>query len=237
MNETRLRHYLLGILPEPEAEALEERLLEDEELFVTLRSVEDDLLDDFANGRLDDSALSAFRQRYRGRRLTFARALAHRGTNVVPISRRWWIAAAAAAALVIALLIRVEEKGPRLSTAARTTTAARARASVVHTVSIALGTSRSAGGPQAITVPRDATALDLRVRVDPEDKFARYSLELRAADGSIAARADRIQALSEGGELVLPFVVPASSLRAGSYELAVHGDAEPLGFASVEVHR
>ena len=46
MTDADLRAYLLGQTTEPDAERLEVRALEDEDFFVTVRSVEDDLFDD-----------------------------------------------------------------------------------------------------------------------------------------------------------------------------------------------
>lgn len=236
MSELRLRDYLLGRMAENDAERLEERLLEDQELFLQLRAVEDDLLDDVARGQVDASFLNSTR----AKRLLFARALARRGTNIVPIARRWWItaAAAAAAAIAIVFLAQVDDRRPRLSTpAGQSVTRGQAAAPVLHAVSITLGTSRSSGAANVITIPKNATTLEFRVRINPADTFDRYAVELRTADGRIVAQSDQIKAVAEGGELVLPFAVPASSLNDGSYELAVHGDNEPLGFSTLEVHR
>ena len=53
MNDADLRAYLLGQTTEAIAEQVELRALDDEEFFVTVRSVEDDLFDDYARGRHD----------------------------------------------------------------------------------------------------------------------------------------------------------------------------------------
>ena len=76
MNEAELRAYLLGEATEEEAARLEGRLLEDDELYQVLESVEDDLLDDHARGRLDAADRARFEARYGadGERQRFARA-------------------------------------------------------------------------------------------------------------------------------------------------------------------
>ena len=83
LTDGELRAYLLGQTPADEAAHLEERLLEDEEMFATLRAVEDDLLDAFARDRLPAAEREQFRERYGGQteRIAFARALAQRTTS------------------------------------------------------------------------------------------------------------------------------------------------------------
>ena len=107
VNEPSLRAYLLGQLPAAEADGLEERLLEDEELFLTLRGVEDDLFDAYVRGTLTDDERRRFEERHdrRKERIAFARALAARAPSarVIPFARRPWVPLAAAAALAVAI--------------------------------------------------------------------------------------------------------------------------------------
>ncbi len=59
-----IRDYLLGQLPEPEAERLDELSITDNECAERIRSVEHDLVDAFARGELEGVALEQFRSRY-----------------------------------------------------------------------------------------------------------------------------------------------------------------------------
>ena len=75
-----LRSYLLGLLSEEEAGALEEAYFGDPELLARVRGAEDDLLDDYAAERLTGPDRRAFEARYLGppplrRRVEAARAL------------------------------------------------------------------------------------------------------------------------------------------------------------------
>src|SRR4051794_6313936 len=74
------RAYLLGRMPDADAEQFEARLLDDDETFEMLRSIEDDLLDDYARGRLTADDRPRLVQRYGNQpaRLQFAAALAQR---------------------------------------------------------------------------------------------------------------------------------------------------------------
>ena len=81
-----LRDYLLGHLPEPEAERLDELSITDEECAERIRAAEHDLVDAFARGELNQAASEQFRTRYlttpRGRAATrFAEALQSRDEN------------------------------------------------------------------------------------------------------------------------------------------------------------
>lgn len=75
-----IRAYLLGLLPEADAEAVEDAYFVDPEAFDRVRAVEDDLLDDYAAGRLGPTEKGAFESRYLAseplrQRVTAARAL------------------------------------------------------------------------------------------------------------------------------------------------------------------
>src|SRR5688572_17524517 len=64
MDDAALRRYLLGLLPEAEAEALEEAYFARPEVLERVRLAEDDLLDDYAAGRLETGERAAFEGRY-----------------------------------------------------------------------------------------------------------------------------------------------------------------------------
>lgn len=53
-DEVVVRQYLLGVLPEPESDRLEQRSLDDEAFFEEIQEIEDELIDDYAGGALTD---------------------------------------------------------------------------------------------------------------------------------------------------------------------------------------
>jgi hypothetical protein len=243
MNEATVRDYLLGRLPENEREVLESAALQNEETYETIRAVETDLFDDYALNRLPAEDQRAFLERYGDRtdRISVARALSRRTGGVVAFRARRWMEWSAAAAIVIAVgsvLVRdmtqsgpatpiVRTPHPKIVIAAPVTP-------VVPPllVPITLGGSRSAGTATIVTIPKDAETVRFRVRLNAEDRFDRYAMELLPA-----WRVDGLQATSENGELVVLADVPANALKDGKYELAVHGNGDDLGFVTVEVHR
>lgn len=251
MNDSTLRAYLLGQLPEDDAAKVEEQALQDDDFFQTLRSIEDDLFDEHARNRLSGADRERFLERYSGQpqRAAFARALAARTSSgrVLLFSPYRWVAGLAAAAVLVlavgTLVMRREAAQPGTAPAGRPSTQAVAAPSAPPVVvALALGTSRAAGSATPVTVPKDAASVDLRIRLDPADRFDRYALELRSAGDTVVWHADDARAATENGELVVHGTVPAASLDAGSYELAVRGSRagaapEDVGFAALEVHK
>jgi hypothetical protein len=247
--DDELRAYLLGRMPADEAARLEERLLEDDDLFGTARSVEDDLFDAHARGRLNPLEQQQFLARYGDQtaRIAFARALAAR-TGASPVRLKAdttyaWMPLAAAAVLVLAVggYLLVRQQTPRVATqTAAISTVARTPA--VAVAMLTLGTSRAPGAPLAVTLPTDASALRLHIVINPADRFDRYALDLRSTADRIVWHGDDLHASSDASELSLIVDVPAGSLENGTYEVAVRGvnggaPAEALGFVTVEVHR
>lgn len=75
-----MRRYLLGLLPEPEQVALEERFFEDGEILNEMRAVERDLVDAYVRGQLAPDEKSVFESHYlsvhrHAERVAFARDL------------------------------------------------------------------------------------------------------------------------------------------------------------------
>ena len=244
-----MRAYLLGQATEADAEHFEEQLLEDEQIYTTLRSVEDDLFDEFARGALTDTERTQFLERYgadRGR-LLMAQAFARRShlqrhdTASARSVWRSWVPLAAAATLAAAVGATMWP-GPRPVVVAPTVQSAAApRAIVPAVLLVTLGTSRSAAAAPVAELRSGTSVLELRVRLDPSDRFDRYSMELRNGSGFVW-QDEGLHASTRDGEPIIVASVPAASLEAGSYELAVRGvtgasPAEALGFVTVRVAR
>ena len=243
VNDPELRAYLLGRLPEAEAEHLEERFLEDDDLFATLRGVEDDLVDEFARGQLSDADARAFAGRTEGQdgRVLFSRALSKKARKTAPRARPLWIPFAIAATLVLALGLPPFLTRPAQAPVTEPApTSAAAPADVALTVLIATTRSASSGGE--VLLPENTARLRLSVTLDPEDRFDQYRLELRSPAGIVVYRADDLRKAAEGGMLMLKADIPASVLIAGAHELEVTGlrpgaAAEPLGFATIRIRQ
>lgn len=245
MTDIALRAYLLGRATDADAARIEARLKEDEQLVGTLQSLEDDLFDEYARNSLSADDARRFLERYgdQQERLAFARALAAR-TSRNRSGRRWgWMPLALAAALVLAaggyVLTRSSTPAPA-GAVARQAPALVAPPTVLALVT--LGGSRGASGATAIALPKGANAIQLRVRLNPADRFDRYAMELRSASNAVVWRADDRRASAEAGDMIIEATVPAASVSDGSYELGVRGltgsaASEPLGFVQVKIAR
>jgi hypothetical protein len=117
LDDAVIRRYLLGLLPEPEVEAVEEAYFGQAEVFDRVRGAEDDLIDDYVAGRLERSEAAAFEARYLSspplrQRVEAARALRlarpPAGASA-PVTRRvrWLGPLAIAAGIAIAVVAAV----------------------------------------------------------------------------------------------------------------------------------
>jgi hypothetical protein len=244
-----MRAYLLGQAPEASAVRLEERVLDDEQIFATLKSVEDDLFDEYARGALTSAERARFLERYgadRGRLLAAQalarRSLRHRVVSFGTFGRRQWMSLAAAATLVAAVGATMWSRDRHADTGPQVRAAAPQPTVVPAVLLVTLGASRSAAVPPALTLPKETSTLELRVRLDPADRFDRYSIQLRSESGGLVWHHDDLGASTQNGEPIVVAVVPTNSLESGSYELAIRGasgstTSETLGFATVKVSR
>lgn len=115
--DQRLTNYVLGLLPESEAEQLDEASIADDGVAARLRAVEDDLVDAYVRGILCGKTLQSFEQHYLAspirrdkvafaRRFTLAVDRASVSAPVTPVPRisgrsLWRLTAVAAALFVV----------------------------------------------------------------------------------------------------------------------------------------
>jgi hypothetical protein len=241
-----LRAYLLGHATPEDAERVEARLLEDQDVFDAVREAEHDLFDEYARGRLAAGDRARFLERFGTQtdRIAFARALAARtggGTvlRFARFTRPRWIQAAAAALLVVAagsvlLTRRHPEKGPYpFSPEIRTAPSAGVTVAV-----LTLGTSRAASTAASVALPKKSAALELHIRLDPADRFDSYSVSVRSSANAIVWQAANLPAAVVNGELTITATIDASALAAGSYEVAVQGNNnDVLGYQTLTISR
>jgi hypothetical protein len=242
VTDAECRAYLLGRLTPAEADRLEARMLDDDELFQAARSAEDDLFDAFARGQLLPDDRSRFLERFGGDRdrIAFARAFAARRGGV-PQRPQFWVPLAAAALLAVAVgaawwlhARSLPPATPVVATQAPPPAPVPAVPPVVALLT--LSTSRAAGAPPAIVLPRDASSLDLTVRLNPADRFDAYTMELRSPADAVVWRGEGVKgSVTSSGDLIVMGRVPASTLADGVYELSVRGGGNDLGYLSVRI--
>jgi hypothetical protein len=235
-----LRSWLLGQIPLQEAEALEQRLLEDEDFGQRLRAVENDLLDDFARERLHGEerarAAAYFAATPADRaRLRIARALAvvagaatasrdrhpQRGTAPGPAHRmhgargRRVLAAglfASACAIAIAVV------GIRLRTPEE---------AAVPAVTITLMDNQQRGAQTArLLVPRTAANLRLQAEVGAAPPDARYTLRIEDADVAVFTAKDLVPRVT-GPYRFVEVTLPSAVLATGVHRVRVASQGAP----------
>jgi hypothetical protein len=246
LNAADLRTYLLGQATEADAQRVEVRALDDEDFFVTLRSFEDDLFDEYARGTMPEGDRRPFLARYSSERdrLVIAGALSRRVVSPSSASRYWMLAAAAVLFGVVGATLAIRSKSVSQPPSATVAVTSRAAAPAAPPVALllTLGTSRSAGAVPEARLPSPSSPLQLRVRIDPADTFDAYAMELRSSQGALVWRADALKAGLDSGDRLIVADVPSQALTDISYELTVTGSSsanrpEVLGFAAMSVRR
>ena len=193
-DDAAIRGYLLGRLPEADADALEEAYFGRPDILERIRGVEDDLLDDYVAGRLEPAEVHALESRYLAsaplrERVAAARAL-HRATAVRrgtavrtgPRPARWQLPLALAASVVLVLLAvwTRPSRAPRLATTSPPPTAMQASgppmaspptggAPATNRAVFALSPVllRAEGRPAPLRIPAGADAVVLELEGDP----------------------------------------------------------------------
>jgi hypothetical protein len=250
-----LRRWLLHTLPADEAQALEQRLLTDEDFGERLRAAETDLVDDYARGDLaadeHDAAAERFAATARDRlRLRIAMALARltRRSRESPMAARYRrhgapdalarssrntrarrIAAAGLLASACALVVAVIGVNQRI-----TTSLAPPSTDADTTITL-LADSQRGASIQHIALPSSATSVRLQAEVDGNDPHARYALSIDDAGRTVFSATD-IEAREAGPYRFVEVVLDAHKLGAGSHRVRVvaEGAAQPVATWTLE---
>lgn len=233
-NDDILRDWLLGRLPSAEAQALELRLLEDDDFGQRLRVAENDLIDDLARERLSGDARARAEAYFKATpgdraRLRIARALAawvgtaqtrrepHRRSVVTQTvhGRRIRHNAFATRLLAGACAIIVAGVGIR---AWMTRESPTAQTEAPFTITLTGGGQRG-GSSIDVAIPRDATRIRVQAEIEASDG-ATCTLMIDDA-GVVAFAANHLVARSAGPYRFVETTVPASALAPGQHRLRV----------------
>jgi hypothetical protein len=233
VNTRTLSDYLLGKLPDAEAEGLEERFFADDAVFEELLAAEGELIDRYVDGELSRPDRARFEARLSRspewrRRVDSARALRRAARGALPTRRGWrealgeWIAAprlqlglAAATVLLVIGVAWLAAKNARLRAAVRH--AAPAPPPLVVAFSVTPGLVREAAGPKRIVVPPAAGAVALSLQIDRDDARREFRAVLRRVDGADVFSADGLASAATADGRAVVFQVPAAVLTPGDY--------------------
>jgi hypothetical protein len=242
---TLVDRFLLGTAGEEERQEVERRLFAEDEFADELQAREDDLVDDYAHGRMGAALREQFERRWlsspQGReRVAFARAAQRlrRRARRTPLPA--WLSLAAAALLALtttALGWRTHQLGDRLEReqarsaahvqeleqqlAAAQRLAERAQPEDVA-VSLALPASatRDGGAPPELAVPKTATRVALVVPVAATWRYVSYQAVIRTAEDALVWEAAGLRPV-DGKPLALGLT--ADTLPPGDYILTLSG--------------
>lgn len=230
-----IRQYLLGQLAAEEQQALERRLLTEDDLFQELEVAEDELVDDFVAHKLAQAEREQFQQHFlttpeRVQQLTFAAALRRytlkktddesvRMRSALPSevtrghrirlawnAQSWLFRAAALAAAAIVLALVVWVARPHVNSPQS-----------YATLTLAISSSDRAQGGAATKLRLPLQAEALRLRLELPETAPQYRIELLRENGET-------QGLKPVGqdEQSVVVEVPASQLSRGQYALKVY---------------
>ncbi|HSE31101.1 MAG TPA: hypothetical protein VLA93_05960 [Pyrinomonadaceae bacterium] len=234
-NET-IKTYLLGNLEEPSKTQLEERLLNDAELFEEVLVVEDELVDQYIAGRLSSDDKARFEAHFvvtpdRVRKIQFGRAfykyLEQNDTAETPGAvqvkpsrsqfsfwqvRRPLIAFSLVAVAGFAILAVYWATLHKESSGSRRT----------HVITLAAGVTRSSGaGFHRETIPTDASTIELRLVV-AEIRYRTYKADIQSETTRITDLMSS-RTREENGEKTVVFSVATGSLPPDDYQVKLSG--------------
>jgi hypothetical protein len=251
-SDDRLVRYLLGDLPDDEAERLDERSITDDALALRLRVMENDLIDRYARGEPFDAALERFDSMFRTsahlrERVRFAQALsALTAARADSGQRRGWWGLAAAAVLVISMAGYLGVRNSRLGDELLQSEARRGavekqnaqlqqeleRKSAIAppqlspvTATFLVRPPRRGLGNDTTTVllPRSTEQATLRLQVE-SDAYAVFWAALRdPATARIVWRSGDLPAEVSASDRIVSVTMPVSLLLAQRYSVELSG--------------
>jgi len=258
MDDGRLTQYVLGLLPEADAERVDEASIVDETIAVRLRDVENDLVDAYVCGALDRASRRQFERAYlvtarRREKVEFARrfltvvdraALSMPDPRLTAAPRRWRVhalLAVAALLLVASGVLLFELPWPR-GAVQQAQAPSRAQQEPLARALVLTAQTRSIGTPPAIAIEPGIDRLAFELRLEAHD-FSRYRAALKdSATNRIVWRSAELSATFGNGVFVVPLDVPADVLSARRYAIDLAGiggsrGTEPEGSYLFEVDR
>ena len=249
-DQKTIRRYLLGELAEENQRQLEESLLTNNELFEELLIAEDELVDEYAAGLLDEPGRERFEKHFlstpeRNQKLRFARAFkkhiasatarespASTDDDSQPSSWKRWLPTflhtrnpVLSFSLATALLL-VPIAGLwliiQLSSGPQIITNGGPSPSKFCPVTLKPGLVRDAGEMKRVVIPADADGVQLRLEL-ASDEYESYRAVLQTDEGREILTGDKLKAEATGAEKVVVFSFPARLLTDSDYQVKLSG--------------
>jgi hypothetical protein len=241
-DESLLRRFLMGDITADEREQIEDAFMVDDELYQSLRAIEDELIIDYLRGRLTLESQTRFAREIeqspvRQQRVAQVQQLldvAAPAAAPVPAARpkpsRWrpiTLAAAAVMVLVAGLTWRSPASPPPPD---ETVTPAAAPSDVVFDVGPVVRSADGAGNTFVVPAGRTTFTLRFPLAVTNEERAA---ISLRATGGAaLALETSPVIEHRRDGLAEVRWTIPVDAVKPGDYEIVVtidrrDGSAEP----------
>jgi hypothetical protein len=254
MNDQLLiRRYLLGELPETDAERFEQEYFVSDDSFGEMLAAEDDLIEAFLHRKLNPGERRQFETRFlataRGRqKVTLAAALekisgATRKTSWI---RPLAIAAAVGAIVIGAGMLReivvMRHQIEQLhSEQQRPRSVATSRGGDVFSLILSAGQERGSATAATITLPRHSATAELWLLLLHDD-YPTYTATVQSIDGDTLRAEHALASRALDGRKAILFRIPSEVLEPQTYVVTVSGDkpgvpSEPVEDFSFSVRR
>lgn len=245
-----LLRFLLGELPAEEVDAIDQRLLIDEEFANLVAEARNDLLDAYAAGELDTS----MRQRVEkallqgptdslslsvARKLQSTRTAGQESTRRSkvkwPIARkRVWIpvAVAAVVVLVVGSVLFYRPKQSATSTSItglqrKQETPKAGRAAPPFVLLLTPEITRGAGSPRTVTLPPQAVALKVQIVLEAHQPPGPYQVILKSGQKHKITAFDHLQPQRLGSTRFLQVTFPVRLVPPGDYQFFIYLEHPP----------
>jgi hypothetical protein len=261
-----IRQYLLGLAPEAELSALDERLVTDGDFYEELLIVESELTDQYLSGELSPAERAGFEKHFlisaeRRQQLRFARSfqsyLSEKAPELdpkpsaaevsdedadvpkPPPKRRPWyhgFLPAQNPAFASAAMFAV-----LLAVGGVVWLALKNRApeevGPIFAVTIVAGTTRGIeDGAAKISIPPDSGTVEMKAQLARED-YGSYRAVCLDENSSEVSRSENLQPIADAETRYLPVRIPARLLKPGIYSLRISGKQPDGGFEDLPIYR
>jgi len=252
-NQLLIRRYLLGDLPESDADRFEQEYFVSDDLFGEMLAAEDDLIEAFLDRKLNPGDRRLFEARFlampRGRqKVALAAALGRvsRLTHRTRWSRPLAIAAAVmvmviGAGMLRELVVMRHQIAQLQSEGQKPRSVATPRPVDSFSIILSSGLERGSTAGTTIVLPGHSATAELWLLLRHDD-YPTYTATLQSIDGRTLRAEPALASRALDGRKAILFRIPSETLEARTYIVSVSGDkagapGEPIEDFSFTVRR
>jgi hypothetical protein len=252
-NQLQIRRYLLGDLPETDAERFEQEYFVSDDRFSEMLAAEDDLIEAFLHRKLNGDDRRLFEARFlatpRGRQKVALAAALGRVSEVTHRTRWTRPLAIAAAVMGIAIgagllreLVVMRHQIEQLqSEKQKPRSMATQRSGDSFSTTLSGGLERGSAAGATIILPGHSATAELFLLL-PHDDYPTYTATLQSIDGRTLRTEHALPSRALDGRRAILFRIPSETLESKTYIATVSGEkagatSEPIEDFSFTVRR